>query len=328
MRKWMAPIVCVMGVACGSSTTKSSTGGTGPVNSPCLENTDCASGICEQFGEGYCGQSCATAACPQGLTCGTGSDGMKECVRPCHSGDALSSGNVSNTCLNGLPVNCNVAPPSQCMDCGCSDNTTMYCMAGVGCMSKGPIGSACSTDNQCADGYCAVGTPTGVCSKQNCDSDSQCPAGAACVTWSCGSSICGTCLATCEAEADASTEAGVGTCAVGTCRALGHDTPAGGSVQVCDPRGATGACTQTNQCLSYVCQSGTCEPQVGIGGPCTLDTECLSGYCGSNITPNVCAQSFGDPCTSNDECGNGIICCLSALNPANLHTCQLSGSHC
>jgi hypothetical protein len=138
---------------------------------------------------------------------------------------------------------------------------------------------------------------------RDCADSSQCPAGAACVNGVCGSSFCSYCLPTCT-----------GTCAVGTCRTVSH-------VQVCDPRGATGACTQADQCLSNVCTASSCEAQVANGQPCTLDSECISGACGSNANTTVCALNFGDTCTADLDCLMTTACC-HATYYATTGTCE------
>lgn len=308
VEEWAVIVSLAFLASCGSSSSSPpTTGGSGKLLDTCLENTDCASGVCQMIGNGYCSQSCEAGSCPQGLACGTGSDGKAECVRPC------VTGMIGSACVNGLPVSCAVAPTDQCGVCGCPDNTT-HCVQGTGCMPNLALGGACTEDDMCSDGYCARGTPSGSCSKLGCMSDSDCQSAAACVFSECvGSTLCSYCLPTCDADA--------GTCGVGTCRGMPRESASGGLVQVCDPRGDTGACGSGLQCLSNVCTSSACEPQMAIGQPCNVNTECISGACGTNVTANVCAESFGDPCTTNGDCILTAVCCMSG-SPSVLNTCQ------
>ncbi len=104
------------------------------------------------------------------------------------------------------------------------------------------------------------------------------------------------------------------------------------------------ACTVGSQCLSGVCNSGSCSPGAQ-GTPCNVGANCVSGTCGSDgsctapITPaplgtvgsactvgaqcvsGVCAAGVcngglqGQPCTVTADCDLGYVCNASACEP-------------
>jgi hypothetical protein len=125
----------------------------------------------------------------------------------------------------------------------------------------------------------------------------------------------------------------------GTCDGGGE---AGGGV----PPGGPGAtCTTGGECLSGVCNDGSCEAS-GPGGPCQADADCASGQCvtgegtcgpgtaggvgsscsvGSDCLSNACVAGKCDPglqglpCAADGDCAEGFVCieasCVEAPTP-------------
>lgn len=92
----------------------------------------------------------------------------------------------------------------------------------------------------------------------------------------------------------------------------------GGIIEVGGGGQAPGtACTVGTQCLSGVCNSGSCS--IGAQGtPCTVGTNCASGTCGLDgsctapITPNPLG-GVGSPCTVGSQCVSGV-CAAGVCN--------------
>lgn len=114
--------------------------GSGGANgSPCTTSSDCASGVC--YGSGICGDLCgSTADCP-----------------------------ASDVCL---PVDYSVClfRVITCLDL--QINFVKACVqVNPGSVGTGAIGTPCSADRDCRDGYC---NPSGLCSG-TCSRDADCP---------------------------------------------------------------------------------------------------------------------------------------------------------
>jgi hypothetical protein len=78
----------------------------------------------------------------------------------------------------------------------------------------------------------------------------------------------------------------------------------------CVPQLANGlACFASDQCLSGVCQTGSCQP----GQACTIDSNCPTGfYCASG---NCAPQRYnGQACVASDQCLSGL-CQAGACHP-------------
>lgn len=195
---------------------------------PCFDNTECsATGedpIClgwqQGFNNGYCSEFCAGAGdCPGGGVCidiNISLHGV--CFKGCATVD---------DCPNGLdcvddginPPHCNTAPELNCQDYtdndfdgleDCEDATA--CATSFSCTpGPRPAGASCQIHNQCSatanDPLCLVdpfffGWPGGYCTEY-CDlSAPDCPAGSVCSDYIFLQSGNGTCMDSCNTDAD------------------------------------------------------------------------------------------------------------------------------
>lgn len=160
----------------------------------CIQATDLA-GKATRWRDGYCSGNCDEHACPQGR-CLTMADDSKLCVADCGSDGDCRAGYVCDQTVKACLPDCRE---------GWSCGTTLVCNADNGScqLPKGtaPVGDACTTDNDCANGFCirdadASGWTDGYCSA-DCASD-DCPQGS-CLTMADASKLC---VATCATDSD------------------------------------------------------------------------------------------------------------------------------
>jgi hypothetical protein len=188
---------CRKGWSCGSSLTCNSSDGscdlaegTTPVGGACSSDNDCANAYCIRdtgssgkatgWAGGYCSGDCTSnPSCPQG-SCLKMADSNRYCVATCKA---------EGDCRSGYVCDRNV---SACLpDCrkGWSCGSTLSCSSSNGnCeLPAGTVevGGACSSDNDCANGFCirdtdasgkTTGWAAGYCSA-DCASDPSCPQG-------------------------------------------------------------------------------------------------------------------------------------------------------
>jgi len=156
---------------------------------PCDENTDCASGHCQN---GYCcasGDCCATAAsCP--------ADYSSPSV--CDSAATCQGHRVSATCLDNSCDSAIVDDDSGCAGLTsdtCGVYPTVYCTNGAA-QSDPPCATTCGSDNDCdPDAHCDGGRCVADLGQGgDCDEPSDCQGGLYCVDGVCCNSSCtGTC---------------------------------------------------------------------------------------------------------------------------------------
>lgn len=285
----------------------------GAPGDPCQGPDDCQSGLCVQDEDGVaCRSSCGTDGdCPAGQECfplsgvnfgacfpGDGqtdpNPGGKPLGGPCASGDECASGMCASA---GFEYVCSEAcsGPSDCP-------LGYQCVAldgGSGCF-KGddkPTGDACEGNQECASDSCISFDGEVWFCTEPCAASSDCPCGMRCVA----------------------------TRTVGDLCAPG--VPVG-----CVPDG--GPCAAATECVSGLCDGGTCsstcsifDPTVtcsaglgcaradlaspdgwcttpgpnGLGKPCSSDTDCASLFCLQGICRLPCEYSLG-------ACAGGLTC--------------------
>lgn len=277
------------------------------LGSDCLENGECASGLCSGAGK------CIPAACDNdaqdegetGIDCGG------DC--PACFGESCSE---NEHCVT---VYCSAG---SCAEPSCTDGTKNGLETGADCggdCAPCEVGSGCRRAADCVSGQCVdeiCGEPPASCrdgEKNGEETDVDC-----------GGPECGACAQdrTCGGHADCLTEfCQFGVCKIPTCDDGAHngeetDEDCGGpSCPACTDGRACGA---PSDCASGTCQSGSCvscsdgvkngsETGTDCGGSCAAcddgaacnaGTDCSSGRCDAA----VCSSCF-DGRKSGDEVG-------------------------
>jgi trypsin len=296
-----------------------------PMGATCTMNHDCASGRCGMTRAGMvCTQSCFPDTmidpCPTSFHCEVEDCGRGFCVMGAPGAGVPGTTCTADTdCVSGYCAllqgrhlcgqQCVPSLGSGCgdgLDCDIATGSTCgACVPTALSMGPHPLGSACTTDVNCASMHCAM--PGGYCT-QPCASQADCPStfhcsgtmcapgslamqGGACSTASdCASSapdcIDGQCAATCAA--------GSTTCGIGfECDAATMHCSRGGA-----PLG--GACTSNDMCRSGLCTSL---------GSCTVLCDamaCPSGFdCVDAGGPHVCVAHVAPPASSSCGCRVG-----------------------
>jgi hypothetical protein len=138
-----------------------------------------------------CTVSCDTrGSCPAGGACGVGPDGTPTCFGACYQDSPPSF-----VCDAGRVVACEMAAESECSVCGCGDDS--YCVAGLGCQVKKPLGANCANRKECDSGHCStkslkcVVAPGQPCTNANCDACAISNQGSYCVNYCNDSADCG-----------------------------------------------------------------------------------------------------------------------------------------
>jgi hypothetical protein len=155
-------------------------GGNTPLGGSCQMHPDCESGLCLGVSEteGVCTAQCKDVSnCPAGFLCASGyclkaGDGKygTPCTKDmdCQTGQCLTIGGLDKICSKSCTKN---------TDCPGSNPCTYSTCIPPG---SGMFGATCAKHTDCASGLCA-GMSMKLCS-QFCKSDSDCPAGAGCVS--------------------------------------------------------------------------------------------------------------------------------------------------
>jgi Cys-rich repeat protein len=269
-----------------------STNGGGP-GASCQHDSDCRSGLscdngkCSSTSTGTCakdsdcpaGQSCVDGACQGGTTDGGGmTDGTVSHDRDVPNGGACT-GNAD--CQSGLCLNrtCmpTTPPPGSC-------NTNADCTTGT-CVNGScsgdhsvPNGGDCTTNNDCQSFLCVNGKcqpgATPMCTK-----DSDCASGATCVNGECQGTMMVPNGGACTGNDDCQS----GLCVNGTCQGQ-----------------STGMCAMDTDCpTGQTCKNGSCQGNgmTGGGGHCTGNADCMSGLCqnGTCTTPPPDGDGDGVP---------------------------------
>jgi hypothetical protein len=313
---------------------------------PCIDSTQCQSGICSLSGH-CCSSSCSSqcTTCSSG-TCLTAPDGP---FAPCPSTncDVFVSGWSGNTCakftgtVGGACQGGACVAPSY-LRCSSSTTTSRPSCGSASCQSSCPAGGAtgafstvssvCLTSGQSCGTNLACDS-TGTClttllaNAQPCTLGTQCQSGFCSSSGHCCSSACsGTCetcsTGTCAARLDGP----YGSCTAPPCSALVKGWAATGE---CALFGSGGV----GQCLGGVCDSGTSQ--------CAGENTAARPSCGSTSCQKACPlggtesryQTVADVCYQNGQqsCPTGFQCdisgsCISGLLPLG-NPC-ISGSQC
>jgi hypothetical protein len=238
---------------------------------------------------------------------------------PCDDGSKCTSGEkcIQGVCTPEQSIDCDDGNPCTADVC---DPVTLACDHTA---TSGPCedGSACTTNDICAEGLCAPGTAL------NCDDGNPCTSDVCDPAVGCAPIPGG---GACD-DQNPCTEKD--TCADGACT--------GGTVKVCDDGNpcttdqcdaATGKCATEGSQLSGqpcsvpdnvcatsgLCKDGACTPDAQMGcddaNPCTADTcDAVKGCQHAPASGAACDD--GSPCTQDDICAQGV--CKAGPN-----TCQ------
>ena len=294
----------------------------------CVENTDCASGVCRL---GVCSQP----------SCSDGVKNQDETDIDC-GGPTCQSCGVGQTCSGATDCSSGACESNVCVAlASCSDGETNGDESGPdcggSCSAKCSLGVACNKHSDCLSKSCAAG----VCVAASCSdglknqdetsvdcggSCKKCPTGSACLAGSdCRQGVC----------------VG-GTCAARTCSDLvknGDESAVdcGGSCAPC-ATGVSGCVSnldcQSGSCVGSVCAAPSCSDGVKnglesgtdcgsgsgcglcpVGQACVLDTDCTSNTCALGVctAATTCDGSVcGGECPPCDDgasgCSTGVDC--------------------
>ena len=290
----------------------------------CDENSDCATGHCQN---GFC---CLTGACcALPLDCPASFSVSAACQNPasCQGTrqDALCE---ANQCAKSDPI----ADDSACTDVikakECTPYVAVYC-DGQADQLEPMCDQSCTDDAQCVAGYHCDGTCVAdVTDGTGCDENTDCQSGHCDNGYCCGAGTCcaqpSNCPSTFAAAAycdNSATCQGFRQDAVcvshqcGTSALIGDDTACLETTLAltCTPyldRYCTGAAEQTSpQCAAKCTSDAQCKAEYHCDGVCVLDQEdglpcneasdCQSGHC-----QNGYCCGAGDCCASATNCNN------------------------
>ncbi|HEY4016792.1 MAG TPA: hypothetical protein VGM06_25830 [Polyangiaceae bacterium] len=293
----------------------------------CAAGQICNAGLCALSCPGNqvnCNGTCISAATDRQF-CGASAD----CQGP-HAGTACATGQV---CSSGA---CGVSCQAGLVNCGgtCVDPATdnRFCGVGVGCVSDGGVGGACTAGQVCSAGACGLTCQAGLveCNGTcvNPMTDRQfCGASGACTGASAGTAcpsgqVCngsGVCAVSCPAgEIDCS-----GTCV--------------------DPSTSNQFCGATTDCMGpdvgttcmagTVCSGGVCGLSCQTGESVTNSHCCPNGqfYCsGKCVDPTIDSQfcNIHSDCTAGVSCGQGRVCSNSTCAATCATPLVLNGGVC
>jgi hypothetical protein len=270
--------------SCKNALTGSAANGTCAVIASGLDDT-----------KGRCGAATVTATCGNTSHC----NGMGACEKY----------GSTTVCLPAACAGGSFTPASTCNGLGdCMAGTARSCM-GFACTTTAGCATTCTTDLDCAGGYCGTAVPR-TCIAKKVDG-APCLMNNECVNSQCVGSVCcqssctGLCLSC--ALADTNQQSGLckpikagggskGGCAIDT-TACGHDG-------TCDGTGACRYQVASTSCRAATCMTGTATNGAncdGVGNcPGAVQTPCNPYICGSN----ACLTD----CTSNAQCVAGSAC--------------------
>lgn len=236
-------------------------GGTASFCEPCSSDATCVGtgSRCLRYPDGnlYCGQACGSDAECAGGTCEMISDGTRQCIRRDGAGAPDCSATVEPTPPPDGGGGTDPAPSGCTSDDDCATDQACDTVSGVCVPRPGAmLGDACTTNDQCSSGLCAVDVGAGdsFCT-QLCAADAPCPAGFECAAVEGGSSAC------------RPTQGGVGD-----------------------------ACAAPADCLSGLCAESSagrfCTRTCTGADACPAGFECLATEGGG---PSVCVEGSGGP---------------------------------
>jgi hypothetical protein len=310
------------------------------------------------------GPACTNACAAGDKRCSGG--GVESCSANLATGCTDWSNPVACTspqvCMgSGVNVFCGTPPPMCTNACvagrqRCSGGGVEICgtNAGTGCTEWGAP-SPCTMAPQlcrengnsascgCAPGGCSVGAQrcAGGSDFQTCQSDGVCTAwgpatscgsGMACT----GAGLCSpTCTNACALGARRCGGGGVQDCVQqGACTAWGSGTSCGPGMSCTGPGNCSPTCA--NECTpgSQRCSGRSASQACVQMGLCTVwgaETSCGGGFCDMQSGRCMLPRSFGDSCSSADQCVSNFCapnhqCCAAA--ETNNDRCFTSGTIC
>lgn len=261
----------------------------------CLANSDCADGVCFDWGNGtaFCGAACSPSnPCPEGFGCYNVTGVATSQCLPDTDECGVTGANVpvggpcygNEVCTSGF---CLVGDGDPFCSTQCSRDAD--CGAGLGCLQglcfragTGGYGDPCEGLGDCESMVCAEFAFLRARCTQNCGPGRPpCPGGDRCLP-------SGTCV-----------PAGEGI--IGNL-CSGHDDCLSGN---CDAGTCTQTCNSNNPCpRGTTCQSGLCRGSE-VGGSCTSEGRCPADL-RCLATTNRC-ERICDPMTESG-CGDGEVC--------------------
>jgi len=270
--------------------------------SQCGANQTCINNVCAS-----CSQD---ADCPYGQTCDSGICTVQTCSA---DGDCQVVQGGSGICLNGACLQKYCNNPSDCSSGEACINNLCYPVGGscssVGSSSATPGATSSSITGSTVTPSSSSVTPTATSSSgtcyngvmpcvsgtcQQCQTNSQCPAGQACSNGACVNTNC----------PGGYTEVNRRSCCVG-----------GGCGQTCSSSNqCTGSCSH---CVSGVCD---CQP-ADTGG--TATESCIDNL--SCPSGSRCAVQSQLPF---NVCVRGTCIFSSGLGPVGIYTCPATGFYC
>ncbi|MBI5482183.1 MAG: hypothetical protein HY906_25230 [Deltaproteobacteria bacterium] len=283
-----------------------------PDSDTCTGNYMCdALGACKLVNGQPCGTNgtlCASGFCADGMCCNAACNGpCDQCVNPGYcvftAHGSLGSPSCSPYVCSGGSGSC----PTSCgTDADCAPG---YLCNGTQCMPKQPIGSACSSGENCNSTFCA----NGVCC------DAACAGGCDVCTAALGAPADGTCTVLSAGDAGQNPSCSPYLCdgTNGSCPTSCTDDSACGAAFYCGGDGSCRARRAQGQSCNLVsdcavagcreCASGNC-----VDGYC-CDTACDGGCDVCNATPGTCTPvaqgGAGNPSCSPYVCSGSPGTC-------------------
>jgi hypothetical protein len=307
----------------------------------CDEDSDCASGHCDN---GYCcdsGQCCRTA-----MDCGGGSGAVCDSAATCQ-GTRGDTACVSNACvvMSGVPDDSACVPGVLARDCGlnvpvyctgeadqvaptcpttCVADTdcvaSAHCELGICALDRPPGGGCsrvqdCQDGNSCVDGVCCTSTCAGQCercdlpdTRGTCtpvalgrDPDGECP-GFSCSDYYAGFDGLGACRRRASVDGDLAACNGLGACLAPA--ELCPSRPAGAEVQIdCNDVCQTPTVGTCNDTTPGACTDAPAGTQTcGLGACMVTVAMCSAGV------PVACmaGMSAVEACNGADDNCDGI----------------------
>ncbi|HEX3698439.1 MAG TPA: PA14 domain-containing protein [Polyangia bacterium] len=297
--------------------------------------------------DGACDGAGACRKYPAGVTClaSTCSGSTMNLVSRC-DGSGACVPTASQSCA---PFTCD-ATVLMCRttcktDADCSSPNT--CVAGS--CGKKPLGSACTTADQCNSAFCEQGTCCGTACDGVCKSCALPGTAGTCSTVPAGQDPLGQCAdngaATCGTDGTcngagacrkypSSTVCAATSCSAGTesgsRRCDGNGTCLAGATRPCEPFacGASGtclsACTSSSDCgTDFVCIGGTCVKK-SAGAACLANPECATGFCQQGV---CCNRSCTGGCRACNLAGFAGTCTPVPPGQDPLSQCADTGAN-
>ncbi|MEP7123054.1 MAG: kelch repeat-containing protein [Byssovorax sp.] len=323
--------------ACAGVCQACSAAKTGGVNGTCASVTVATDpdNECAAQAQSTCG---TTGSCSGAGACQQFASGLT-CLASSCSGSTLTNASTCNgtgTCVAGSQVSCGAY---QCSGAACGTTCVLptdctagnVCIAGK-CVAPLPVGSVCTTANQCSSGFCADGFCCGTACGGLCQACSAAKTGGA--NGTCGSVIAATDPDN-ECAAQATSTCGTnGSCdGVGACQKYVTGTScvapscSGSTLNNGSDCNGSGTCISkgTTPCDPYVCGVGAaCKTLCVSNADCTAGNLCIGGKCGSPLPDGSICLSAGS-CQSGN-CVDGV-CCNTACNGGACDACsKLAGA--